>query len=228
MTYAVRKQLSRIVVFILPLILIIGLIPLWISHHRLYMRLFREDHFFENLQVLLYLLSFLAALFIGIRFFRARNNLFGLLYLVLAFASFVIAMEEISWGQRIFGIPTPTFFKEHNYQKELTIHNLGGTWDYLHLVYTLVGFMGAFAWLILPKLKAMYGLTVSFLVPNWYLAPYFLPVFLIYLYYSISAYLDGFFLPLNFDDQEPAELLMSLGVLLFLIINVHRQSLQRL
>jgi hypothetical protein len=74
MTNVVRKQLARIVVFILPLIAIICLVPLWSSHYNLYLRLFDEDHFFATLQVLVYLLSFLAALFIGIRFFHAKNN----------------------------------------------------------------------------------------------------------------------------------------------------------
>ncbi len=32
--------------------------------------------------------------------------------------------EEISWGQRIFGIKTPKYFEEHNAQDEMNIHNL--------------------------------------------------------------------------------------------------------
>jgi hypothetical protein len=232
MTNVVRKQLSRIVVFILPLIAIICLIPLWISHYNVYLSLFAEDHFFENLQALFYLLSFLAALFIGIRFFSRKEQFLGFLYLLLAFALFVILMEEISWGQRIFGIANPAFFKEHNYQGELNIHNLDlGTVVYLHLAFTVVGFVGTFAWLIrliLPaKLQVNYDHMVNYLVPSWYLASYFLPVFLIYLYFDICAYLGGFFLPLEWREQEPAELLMSLGFLLFVIVNMHKQNLQR-
>ncbi len=218
-----RKQSSKIAVFIFPLIVIICLVPLWLLHYDLYERLFDEDHIFENLQVLFYFLSFSAALFIGIRFFKVGNDLFSFLYLVLAFALFVIAMEELSWGQRIFGIPTPAYFKVNNFQEELTIHNLGRTGHYFHLIYTVVGFVGAFAWLVLPaRMKINYSTIVSFFVPSWYLASYFLPVFLIYLYFVICAYLGEFFLPLNFKEQEPAELLMSLGLLLFLIINIHR------
>jgi hypothetical protein len=39
------------------------------------------------------------------------------------------AGEEISWGQRIFGIETPEFLAEANAQKETNLHNLviGGT-----------------------------------------------------------------------------------------------------
>ena len=221
--------MPKTAVFMLPLIFIICLIPMYILHYVYTKRLFSEDRLFENLQVLFYFLSSSAALFIGIRFVKARNNLFGSLYLVLALALFVVAMEEISWGQRIFDIPTPTFFEEHNFQGELSIHNLGETWDYLHLAYMVVGFLGAFAWLILPAgIKVNYSSWVNFLVPSWYLSTYFIPTFLIYLYFDISAYLGGLFLPLiKYGDQEPAEFLMSLGVLLFLIINMHRQTLRQ-
>jgi hypothetical protein len=34
------------------------------------------------------------------------------------------AGEEISWGQRIFGIETPEFFQAHNRQNETNLHNL--------------------------------------------------------------------------------------------------------
>lgn len=32
-------------------------------------------------------------------------------------------MEEISWGQRIFGWSTPQALKAHNYQQEANLHN---------------------------------------------------------------------------------------------------------
>ena len=40
-----------------------------------------------------------------------------------AFCLFV-AMEEISWGQRLLGAAPPAFFLERNYQQELNFHNL--------------------------------------------------------------------------------------------------------
>ncbi|MFQ5634753.1 MAG: hypothetical protein ACE5G3_05430, partial [Gammaproteobacteria bacterium] len=35
-----------------------------------------------------------------------------------------VAMEEISWGQRIIGYRPPAYFLELNYQQELNIHNI--------------------------------------------------------------------------------------------------------
>ncbi len=45
-------------------------------------------------------------------------------HLALAFAFFLFAMEEISWGQRIVGFGTPEALGGVNQQGETTIHNL--------------------------------------------------------------------------------------------------------
>jgi hypothetical protein len=42
----------------------------------------------------------------------------------LAFFCFLVAMEEISWGQRLLGYKAPNYFLEQNYQQELNIHNV--------------------------------------------------------------------------------------------------------
>jgi len=40
----------------------------------------------------------------------------------------VVAMEEISWGQRLIGYRPPSYFLEHNFQQELNLHNIGDDW----------------------------------------------------------------------------------------------------
>jgi tetratricopeptide (TPR) repeat protein len=45
-------------------------------------------------------------------------------FTLLAVASFYTFMEEISWGQRLFGYQTPDFFEKHSYQDEANLHNL--------------------------------------------------------------------------------------------------------
>ncbi|MDQ3846198.1 MAG: hypothetical protein M3342_19645, partial [Bacteroidota bacterium] len=62
-----------------------------------------------------------------IRIVKLRTNkswLFLLVTLMLGLVLFFGAGEEISWGQRIFGIQSPEYFKEHNSQGETNIHNL--------------------------------------------------------------------------------------------------------
>lgn len=52
---------------------------------------------------------------------QGRVRWFVALY---ALAFFFAAGEEISWGQRIFGIESTEFFTENNYQGETNLHNL--------------------------------------------------------------------------------------------------------
>ena len=42
----------------------------------------------------------------------------------LSLFCFLVAMEEISWGQRLLGYKPPDFFLEENYQQELNLHNV--------------------------------------------------------------------------------------------------------
>ena len=49
--------------------------------------------------------------------FRWFAVLFGVVFLFGA-------GEEVSWGQRLFGLQTPEWFTEHNQQSEINLHNL--------------------------------------------------------------------------------------------------------
>lgn len=46
------------------------------------------------------------------------------LTLVLAAFCFVVALEEISWGQRLLGYRPPAYFLEYNFQQEFNVHNI--------------------------------------------------------------------------------------------------------
>ncbi len=53
-------------------------------------------------------------------------------------------MEEISWGQRIFGWSTPLILEKVNYQNEINIHNFfnpQGMYLYIALSISLSGFI---------------------------------------------------------------------------------------
>jgi len=77
-----------------------------------------EDLYGEWLQFFL----FAAAMFFSLRavFSPSRYRLF---FTLLALACFYVTMEEISWGQRIFGWSSPEFFKDRNIQGETNLHN---------------------------------------------------------------------------------------------------------
>ncbi len=75
-----------------------------------------EDFFGEWAQVFLFLTVFIMS-------FRLTfvNSKFRFYFTILTLASFYTVMEEISWGQRIFDITSPDFFKKHNLQTETNL-----------------------------------------------------------------------------------------------------------
>jgi len=76
-------------------------------------------------------------------------------FVLLALGTFLVAMEEISWGQRILGIASPAFFAESNLQGEINLHNLDQT---IHWILTWVAITAIFLWIIvLPPLTTKWG-----------------------------------------------------------------------
>ena len=57
-------------------------------------------------------------------FGRYKRFKWKLTVIVIALLFIFAAGEEISWGQRIFGIESSEFFKDNNAQKEMNLHNL--------------------------------------------------------------------------------------------------------
>jgi len=83
-----------------------------------------EDGVVEYISAILFLISSILAVTWLIRYrmpFRHRVVL-----ALLAFCLFVFFGEEISWGQRIFGIGTLEILSEANVQNENNLHNLFG------------------------------------------------------------------------------------------------------
>lgn len=56
----------------------------------------------------------------------------------LSFCFFVMAMEEVSWFQRVIEIETPTSFQD-NYQNEINLHNFAT--DYIENIYYFTTFL---------------------------------------------------------------------------------------
>lgn len=84
-----------------------------------FVRLCEEDGIVENLTALCFLFAGIAFLYLlrSPRFLPVFSIGLGMLCIGAA-------GEEISWGQRIFGISTPEAISEVNVQHEFNIHNL--------------------------------------------------------------------------------------------------------
>ncbi len=124
------KQSMAAVLAALAALVAIGL---YIADRSTLIHLTREDGPVEYLTALLYLGA--AACFAWL-FIRVRSGRLWSALLALGF--FLIAGEEISWGQRIFGIGTPEALKESNVQEEFNLHNIEGLHGNIRLIGTLI------------------------------------------------------------------------------------------
>lgn len=114
---------------------------------------------------------------------------------LLALFCLVVAMEEISWGQRLFGLRPPDYFLVENYQQELNFHNLlkGKELGPLRLDSRyLVALVAAFYGIALPLLGALVRASRRLrrplfeALPPLALSPWFAAVALVELIYPIS------------------------------------------
>ncbi|MEL6778371.1 MAG: hypothetical protein AAFO06_14040 [Cyanobacteria bacterium J06597_16] len=173
------------------------------------------------------------------QFKRQGKRLMASLYALFIAGAVFIGMEEISWGQRILGFQEPQFWTDHNVQSEFTFHNFAFFQNnLLHLSFVIAGFIGSFCWLglrywqkrqhasrtdtsqLAPKLEPTY------LLPDWPLSSFFYPTLI---FYSLLEFTDiaQRFNFLHSADQEHWEFIMSLGVLMFVVINFFRQGQER-
>lgn len=92
----------------------------------------REDGPVEYATFGLYLAAALLMAVTARRTHRLRGPTLSLWAYAALF--FVVAGEEISWGQRIFGFATPPELKTINVQGELTIHNINGLFQDVRMI----------------------------------------------------------------------------------------------
>ncbi len=94
---------------------------------------------------------------------------------------FFVAMEEISWAQRVFAYRPPAYFLEHNFQQELNIHNVVDT-DYrklaVHVI--LLGYGVALPIVALYRPLRRFLGRWSIVAPPASLIPIFLVSYLVY------------------------------------------------
>jgi len=227
-----RARRLRVLLFVLPFIIVAALVTLKLLRPGYYFRFaMREDSIVEYLTAL----SYLVASFFFLRSWRAAgfldNRLVSVGFLAAGILFFLIFGEEISWGQRILAVATPEGIAEANRQGELTLHNLNAVYRYNLYGALSVSFVGAFGWLIFTVLPSgsrerLTTLGVHRFIPDWFVSSYF---FVLFAVYSGMTYLQGPLISLFGEvarkggsyvlsgDQEPAEAIFALGVMLFAI-----------
>ena len=116
--------------------------------------LVKEDKAIENIQAVLFLMGvclWFLAFYRTFKFNRSekRRQIFYVLFILLFLFFF---LEEISWGQRIFGTSTPESLEEMNLQGETNIHNIG-IGDSLLWIHILMALFLLMVGIIFPILK---------------------------------------------------------------------------
>ena len=149
--------------------------------------------------------------------------------LLLAAVFFLGAMEEVSWGQRLFGWGTPTILRDANVQSETTLHNLSSGAD---IVFVLL-FWGSVMALAGGTLRAIWHhrgkvTSADFFLPSLVLAPALVMI----LVWRVGNYWTPVNLPLllmNYLDYAPQgsevpEVLLGLCLCLYTLGNLKRAA----
>ncbi len=123
----------------------------------LYYRVVQEDEALEWATFWCFALAgfaFLRAAFAGLRGTASAGWIERWFPAGLGAFCLVVALEEISWGQRLIGFRAPTYFLQHNFQQELNLHNvISSDWRQAGFVAIALGYgvalpiAAAFEWM---------------------------------------------------------------------------------
>ena len=159
-----------------------------------------EDGPLEWVQFFEYALSSLISLLI---YFKIKNkrSINSLIWIITGVSCFLIAAEEISWGERIFGYNIESL-AELSIQGETNLHNLPFFHNYvldpaLQIICIFLGWLGWRKW---PYLTSL---------PSRKFSLFFLIVSLYFFYYELSWFSTVEHIR---NDQEIFELLLSTGL----------------
>lgn len=153
----------------------------------IFVRFSKEDKLVENMQVIILALGTFWAIKIVKKLYKQKDKINAGIFASIAVALFFIAGDEISWGQRIFHLATPSSLSAINTQQEITVHNLNFIGGYVGLSYILIGFIGTYAWIVkyfIPRLKKI---PFDYYIPPWFCCIFYFTGFT-YNFYAVTNY----------------------------------------
>jgi hypothetical protein len=151
---------------------------------------------------------------------RAGARFAGAFYVLFALGMFFIGMEEISWGQQLFGWETPANWNQANAQGETTLHNLGpfqGHNDILRFAFGFGGLIGVALAPLLPRLRVLFP---SRLLVMWFLVIAGISAAQLYCDAVPTGPLVGPLKRLGDRLAEVVELLIAIAAVLYLWLNI--------
>lgn len=173
----------------------------------------KENH---PVELLTFLFLFMASL-LGILLVKtARHNgepaWVSIFLGFITLALFIVAMEEIAWGQWFFGFQTPDILKEVNRQGETTLHNIGdlqGSTEILRVIFGYGGIIG----ILFTRIQVLRPVAVPAILASWFV--------IIAVHASIDLINDYYSLGRGFDwvmmkSSEFLEMIIGLAGLLYI------------
>ena len=210
-------------IFALTVIIMSGAILLKLSVQDVlrYKRLLGEGGILEYLQALiLFTSAWISWLISRDLWKRLSLRLHGVIYSLISFSLLFIGLEEIAWGQVLFGWKTPENIATLNAQNQTTFHNLKLFQNYLDLNLFLVSMLLLVLILWRPTISLLRPATSkaitihpkTFFIPRYFWPLYFCAALLSYFVATES----GTAFVINID-QEWAEFLLYLSAGLSLL-----------
>jgi hypothetical protein len=201
-------------VFWLPLAGLAGLLLIAVIFRPAYDRLLQEDYPVEWAQFDFCVFTCVVSALAARRFHRQRQIAIAVTLVLLCLGTFVLAGEEISWGQRILGIATPADRAGVNAQSEMNLHNVTVGFDVESMfrqISLLIGIVGAVVPLLTrcrpAALTSTYWKTLS---PPLFTAP----LFAMMIGYRIYRIFDSGEIPFVVRMQEWIEFCQYLGLVI--------------
>lgn len=147
------------------------------------------------------------------------------IYVIVIIGSFLVAGEEISWGERIIGFQAPQSVTEKNTQSEFNIHNNFAIFGYVYYAYSLVALYGIVAFLVHKVFKHFFPnkfitRLLYFFAPPPYLITFFIPMFIYSILYIYLTLAELFEIHYIFNRwEEFTELILASGLAAFFYRN---------
>lgn len=210
-----------VVASVLILLMLAVAFAFWAADTGLYRQIIREDGPVEWMTFWAFALAGVLSLLALAREASLEHPLRTLYLAAFALGALAVAMEEISWGQRLFGFQPPERFLADNFQQELNLHNLADSATRKGILTALlIGFGILFP--VVARLPRAGRLLEQWMLPAPSLAliPGFVALVVVYLLYPIDstgewvelgAGLCFFFAALGYPGKPNGSSLLLLG-----------------
>lgn len=176
-TWGLDGRVTRMLVLV-PILFFALAVLASLSAPSAYIALTDEDGLVEWLQVAALVAAGVIFMLVASRGWRLGRRFEPVAQALIGIGALVVAGEEISWGQRIFGWATPQLFDSINYQGETNLHNTIALESVMKLTEIGLGAFGAFVPLVAVAHRAPQWIRSSLLVPPIALVSFFLITFL--------------------------------------------------